>query len=129
MKTQNRKFPIPDTKNYTIDLVTHEIFNREGKRMKPFVDSRGRVSTKLMRTDGKQRVYVVKDIAIRVSDTIKKKKEVLQKDNKLLTYELFFANIDVIKAEDTSIAMYSKAKELIGTPDLDVLKQLIRFIA
>jgi len=126
MNTLNRKFPISGTKGYSINPLTHEIYNQEGKKMKPFVDSRGRVSTKLMRTDGKQRVFVIKDLVKKVSDTLETKKETLKKGNKLLTYEGFFNNIDTIRKEGSSLDKYVKAKDLIVNADLDILKMLIR---
>mgnify|MGYP006112877205 CR=1 FL=1 len=117
--------PIEGTKGYTINLITHEIFNSDGKRMKPFVDSRGRVSIKLRVLKGGQQVFIIKSIASKLSVTEVKQKQVIPTSNELTTYTQFFANIDTIMSEATPIAKYLKAKQLITDPDLKIIQNLL----
>ena len=118
------KFPIPDTKGYTIDLHTHEIFSPRGNKMKPFVDSRGRVSTKLMRLDGKQRVYVVKDIAKKIHLSLTKEKQIRTKTGS----DIMLQNIDEIMNFPKGIDRYQFCKQRFPKLDQKEIKKFLSYL-
>tara|TARA_B110000285_G_scaffold48966_1_gene55555 strand:+ start:241 stop:612 length:372 start_codon:yes stop_codon:yes gene_type:complete len=51
-----------------MDTDTLEVFSPTGRLMKPHVDGRKRVCTKIMMKTGKQRMIVIKDMARKVRD-------------------------------------------------------------
>lgn len=121
--------PIPGTKDYTIDLFSHEIFNAEGKRMKPFVDGRGRVSIKMVRQDGKRSVYIVKDLVRKLSHSENKQTVLLDTQYSLNTYTQFFDNADEIMSKDNDLERYVSAKKLIKNGDVQIIKKLVKFLS
>ena len=58
------KYPIPGSRGYTIDLDTHMVYASNGRHMKPHVDKRKRVCTKVLMETGKQRLFVIKDVRV-----------------------------------------------------------------
>ena len=132
----NSRLPISGTKGYTIDLLTHEIFNNEGKRLKPFVDGRGRVSVKLVREDGKRQVFVIKDIVKKLSPSEEKQKaqrtkmfDVLDLELKLHTYDQFLSYMPDILDPEEAINRYLVAKDLIPNADTELLKKILKTIS
>lgn len=121
--------PIPGTKDYTIDLFSHEIFNAEGKRMKPFVDGRGRVSIKMVRTDGKRSVYIVKDVVRKLSYSENKQSVLLDTQHSLNTYTQFFEHADYIMSKGGDLDKYLSAKAIIKNGDVQIIKKLIKFLS
>lgn len=115
------KSPISGTNGYTICLETHEIFNSEDKRMKPFVDSRGRVSIKL-RTENGQKVFIIKDIASKISSSKEKQKV------SSYTYDMIFDNIADILSYEKGIDRYLFTKSLIVNGDLDIIKKVLKVL-
>ena len=130
------RLPILGTKGYTIDLLSHEVFNHEGKKLKPFVDGRGRVSIKLVRDDGKRQVFIIKDIVKKLSPTQEKQKVVKAvsidvKDlyDRIETFQGFLENMHEILEPENGIERYIIAKDLINNPDTELLKEILRVIA
>jgi|TARA_B110000285_G_scaffold118704_1_gene134429 hypothetical protein len=119
------KSPIPYTKGYAINLITHEVFNASGKRMKPFVDKRGRVSIKLrLIEDDKQRVFVVKDIVIKmmVSGSNEKKSDTNDYASVLVN------NIEQIVAQPKGLERYQFTKKLLPNVDVKVIRKFLSFL-
>ena len=127
------RLPILGTKGYTIDLLTHEIYNVDGRKLKPFVDGRGRISIKLVRDDGKRQVFIVKDIVKKISPTKQKQKVVVKdsfkEEQRLATYEGFLVHMEEIMLPKDGINRYLVAKDLIPNANLDLLKKILRKIS
>tara|TARA_B110000285_G_scaffold95658_1_gene109106 strand:- start:136 stop:549 length:414 start_codon:yes stop_codon:yes gene_type:complete len=104
----NNKYPIPGSRGYTVDLDTHMVYAPNGRHMKPHVDSRKRVCTKVMMETGKQRLFVIKDIVKRIKDNegnpLEKQQLDLENEYKLQflitqlsTYNNIMLNIDELR--------------------------------
>ena len=117
--------PIEGTKGYIIDLVTHEVFNTDGKKMKPFVDSRGRVSIKLRLDEGnKQRVFIVKDIIRKINVSSSEIKE----NPVICDHALLMMNVDKIVSYPRGLKRYKFTKELLPELDNQVIKKFLSYL-
>jgi len=61
------KCPILGCENYYIDTITHEIYNKHGRKMKLYVDDRGRVTVKLSCEKGKQKTIRLANLVTKMS--------------------------------------------------------------
>ena len=109
MNTVN-KSPIPGSRGYTVDLDTHMVYNPAGKLMKPHIDNRKRVCTKIIRPDGKQQTIVIKDVVRNIrrleSNPLEKQQLELEKDLKIeflirqiSTYHNILLHLDELKTK------------------------------
>ncbi len=128
MKNIKNKLPIAQSKGYTIILETHEIFNSKGKKMKPFVDVRGRVATKILMKSGIQKTIVIKDLVKKMTDLMVKSSDQGAKLTELdFILRAIYANSHTIKEQNTSLEKYSYIKKLVPGANVELVKDI--FIA
>jgi hypothetical protein len=87
MSNNKNKLPIPNSKGYTVDVDTHMVYNSLGRHMRPHVDKRKRVCTKIMLIDGSQRTIIIKDTVRNIlkqdANPVEKQQVSLEKDLKI----------------------------------------------
>jgi len=135
----SNKLPIPNSKGYTVDVDTHMVYNSLGRHMRPHVDKRKRVCTKIMLLDGTQRTIIIKDTVRNIlkqeSNPVEKQQVSLEKDLKIdflikqiATYHEIVKHMDVLQ---TLYPFEDKLEYLIGLGkglDMDLATTVLQMI-
>ena len=137
MKNTTNKVLIPESKGYAIDLETHEVYNSRGNKMKPFVDIRKRVSTKIIMANGAQRTIVIKDLVRKMkgldANSVKHDAIAVEDYNfkvtESRTYLQVLTNYKEIMSTEEGLPRYYKAKSLTDGVDLHILRKTVNLIS
>jgi hypothetical protein len=135
----NNKYPIPGSRGYTIDLETHMVYASNGRHMKPHVDKRKRVCTKVLMETGKQRLFVIKDVVRKIKEKegnpLEKQQLSLEKDYQLKylmrqisTYHTIMLNLSKLKALKTEEERTESLRELGLGLDLELASEVVGLI-
>ena len=135
----SNKLPIPNSKGYTVDVDTHMVYNALGRHMRPHVDKRKRVCTKIMLQDGKQRTIIIKDVVRNIlkqeSNPVEKQQVSLEKDLKIdflikqiSTYHEIIKHMDILQTRFTFEEKYQYLIDLGKGLDMDLATTVLQMI-
>ena len=139
MSNNANKLPIPNSKGYTVDIETHAVYNSLGRHMRPHVDKRKRVCTKIMLLDGTQRTIIIKDtirnILKQESNPVEKQQVSLEKDLKIdflirqiATYHEIVKHMDTLQTRFTFEEKQQYLFDLGKGLDMDLATTVLQMI-
>ena len=135
----SNKLPIPNSKGYVVDVDTHMVYNSLGRHMRPHVDKRKRVCTKIVLLDGTQRTIIIKDTVRNIlkqeSNPVEKQQLSLEKDLKIeflirqiATYHAIVKHMDILQ---TRFSFEEKQQYLIDLGlglDMDLATTVLQMV-
>ena len=135
----SNKLPIPNSKGYTVDVDTHMVYNALGRHMRPHVDKRKRVCTKIMLQDGKQRTIIIKDVVRNIlkqeSNPVEKQQVSLEKDLKIdflikqiATYHEIVKHMDILQTRFSFEEKHQYLIDLGKGLDMDLATTVLQMI-
>ena len=129
------KLPIPGSKGYTVDIETHAVYNAKGRHMRPHVDKRKRVCTKIMLETGSQRTIIIKDVVRNLlrDNGISFENQALRKSAEsmlvqLTTYHTVLLHSEEVRKIEGNEARWNFFKDMDVELDLGLVSVLVQIL-